>query len=50
MTLPTKMNKPLNEASARGAHAAFTKTDESFVGATQTMTINVKTKLVPNRE
>ena len=28
----------------------FTKTDESFVGTIRTMTINVKTKLVPNRE
>ena len=28
----------------------FSKTDESYVGTIRTMTINVKTKLVPNRE
>lgn len=28
----------------------FTKTDESFVGTIRTMTINVKTKIVPNKD
>jgi len=28
----------------------FTKTEDSFVGTIRTMTINVKVKIVPNRE
>lgn len=28
----------------------FTKTDDSFVGTIRTMTINVKTKIVPNKD
>lgn len=32
------------------AIGTFTKTDESFVGTIRTMTINVKAKIVPNRE
>ncbi|MEM6651845.1 MAG: DUF736 domain-containing protein [Pseudomonadota bacterium] len=32
------------------AIGTFTKTDDSFVGTIRTMTINVKTKIVPNKD
>lgn len=32
------------------AIGTFTKTEESFVGTIRTMTINVKAKIVPNKE